>query len=76
MKKIIGILGLAFITLTMFLNVSQTNNVDLTLDNIAALNQAQAESDLCIGCTNHMAPVCYYYNGVAQPGYLVYLGPC
>ncbi len=72
MKKIIGVLGVAIIVMTLFLNVNQSKNGDLTLDNITALNQAQAsESDMTIYCTVHMAPVCFYYNGVAKPGYLV-----
>lgn len=63
MKKLIGILGVAMIAMTMFFstNVMTGSNGDLVLDNIIAMNEANAE-DVCIDCA-WSSNVCAWVEG-------------
>ena len=63
MKKIIGILGVVAFAMAMFLNTNFKNNSndDLALENVIAINEANAE-DFCITCSSSSS-VCAWVEG-------------
>lgn len=73
MKKIIGILGIAVFSMAMFFSTNAMNSIngDLDLENLASLNTANAEGDICITCGYVSTDVCITINYKQYIGYRI-----
>jgi len=70
-KAIAGIGFLVLMTITFTMSSNQMNqNSDVTLENIAALNEAEAESSGLFFCFPHPYLGCKRFNGTKTIGWL------